>query len=146
MIVSMTGFGKSETQSQDKKITVELRTLNSKNIDLNIRTPHCYREIEPLLRNQVNRKLTRGKIDVSIFVDQAGTESATMLNKEAIKAYLHQLKEIHDGDTTELLKMAVRLPDALKTEKEAISELEKETLLTLFSSTLDKVNQHRQDE
>ena len=69
-----------------------------------------------------------------------------MLNKEAIKAYLHQLKEIHDGDTTELLKMAVRLPDALKTEKEAISELEKETLLTLFSSTLDKVNQHRQDE
>ena len=146
MIVSMTGFGKSETQSQDKKITVELRTLNSKNIDLNIRTPHCYREIEPLLRHQVNRKLTRGKIDVSIFVDQAGTESATMLNKEAIKAYLHQLKEIHDGDTTELLKMAVRLPDALKTEKEAISELEKETLLTLFSSTLDKVNQHRQDE
>ena len=146
MIVSMTGFGKSETQSQDKKITVELRTLNSKNIDLNIRTPHCYREIEPLLRNQVNRKLTRGKIDVSIFVDHAGTESATMLNKEAIKAYLHQLKEIHDGDTTELLKMAVRLPDALKTEKEAISELEKETLLALFSSTLDKVNQHRQDE
>ena len=146
MIVSMTGFGKSETQSQDKKITVELRTLNSKNIDLNIRTPHCYREIEPLLRNQVNRKLTRGKIDVSIFVDHAGAESATMLNKEAIKAYLHQLKEIHDGDTTELLKMAVRLPDALKTEKEAISELEKETLLALFSSTLDKVNQHRQDE
>lgn len=146
MIVSMTGFGKSETQSQDKKITVELRTLNSKNIDLNIRTPHCYREIEPLLRSQVNRKLTRGKIDVSIFVDHTGAESATILNKEAIQAYLHQLKEIHDGDTTELLKMAVRLPDALKTEKEAISELEKETLLALFSSTLDKVNQHRQDE
>ena len=146
MIVSMTGFGKSETQSQYKKITVELRTLNSKNIDLNFRTPHCYRELEPLLRNQINSQLTRGKIDVSIFVDNSGTESATILNKEIIQAYLQQLKEIHLGDTTELLKMAVRLPDALKTEKEALSEAEIETFLALFSSTLDKVNQHRKDE
>ena len=91
-------------------------------------------------------KLTRGKIDVSVFVDNSGTESATILNKEVIQAYLQQLKEIHSGDTTELLKMAVRLPDALKTEKEALSELEKEALLALFSTTLDKVNQHRQDE
>ena len=113
MIVSMTGFGKGETQFQHKKITIELRTLNSKNIDLNFRTPHCYRELEPLLRNQINRKLIRGKIDVSVFVDNSGTESATILNKQVIQAYLQQLKEIHSGDTTELLKMAVRLPDAL---------------------------------
>lgn len=146
MIVSMTGFGKGETQFKHKKITIELRTLNSKNIDLNFRTPHCYRELEPLLRTQINSKLTRGKIDVSVFVDNSGTESATILNKDVIQAYLQQLKEIHSGDTTELLKMAVRLPDALKTEKEAMSELEKEALLALFSTTLDKVNQHRQDE
>ncbi len=63
----MTGFGKGETQFQHKKITVELRTLNSKNIDLNIKTPHCYRELEPLFRNLINTKLIRGKIDVSGF-------------------------------------------------------------------------------
>ena len=146
MIVSMTGFGKGETQFQHKKITIELRTLNSKNIDLNFRTPHCYRELEPQLRNQINKQLTRGKIDVSIFVDNSGNENSSVLNKEVVQNYLQQLKEIHSGDTTELLKIAVRLPDTLKTEKEALSEAEKETLLALFSSTLDKVNQHRQDE
>jgi uncharacterized protein (TIGR00255 family) len=142
----MTGFGKGETQFQHKKITIELRTLNSKNIDLNFRTPHCYRELEPQLRNQINKQLTRGKIDVSIFVDNSGNENSSVLNKEVVQNYLQQLKEIHSGDTTELLKIAVRLPDTLKTEKEALSEAEKETLLALFSSTLGKVNQHRQDE
>lgn len=146
MIISMTGFGKGETQYQHKKITVELRTLNSKNIDLNFRTPHCYRELEPLLRNQINAKLTRGKIDVSIFVDNSGTESTTLLNRDVIQNYLEQLKEIHGGDTTELLKIAVRLPDVLKTEKEALSDTEKDVLLDLFKTTLDKVNQHRRDE
>ena len=146
MIVSMTGFGKGETQFQHKKITIELRTLNSKNIDLNFRTPHCYRELEPQLRNQINKQLTRGKIDVSIFVDNSGNENSSVLNKEVVQNYLQQLKEIHSGDTTELLKIAVRLPDTLKTEKETLSEAEKETLLALFSSTLGKVNQHRQDE
>ena len=81
-----------------------------------------------------------------MFVDNSGTESATILNKQVIQAYLQQLKEIHSGDTTELLKMAVRLPDALKTEKEALNDAEKETVLELFSTTLDKVNQHRKDE
>lgn len=142
----MTGFGKSETQFQHKKITIELRTLNSKNIDLNFKTPHCYRELEPLLRNQINSKLARGKIDVSIFVDNSGTESTIILNKEVIQAYLKQLKDIHNGDTTELLKMAVRLPDSLKSEKETLSNEEKEILLDLFSATIKKVNQHRQNE
>lgn len=142
----MTGFGKSETQFQHKKITIELRTLNSKNIDLNFKTPHCYRELEPLLRNQINSKLARGKIDVSIFVDNSGTQSTTILNKEVIQAYLKQLKDIHNGDTTELLKMAVRLPDSLKSEKETLSNEEKEILLDLFSATIKKVNQHRQNE
>ena len=146
MIVSMTGFGKGETQFKHKKITVELRTLNSKNIDLNFRTPHCYRELEPLLRNQINAKLIRGKIDVSVFVDNSGNENSTVLNKEIIQNYLSQLQAIHPGDTTELLKMAVRLPDALKTEKEALSPEEKACLLDLFSQTLGIVNEHRKDE
>ena len=139
----MTGFGKCETQFANKKITIELRTLNSKNIDLNIRTPHCYRELEAEFRKGINAKLLRGKVDVNIFVDHSGVESATVLNKEVIKAYLTQLSDIHQGDTTELLKMAVRLPDALKTEKEAIGEEETKTVLSLFDAAIEKVNQHR---
>ena len=142
----MTGFGKGETQFSNKKITVEIRTLNSKNIDLNFRTPHSYRELESSMRGEINKKLVRGKIDVSVFVDNSGSATNTILNKEVIQNYLAQLNDIHQGDTTELLKMAVRLPDALKTEKEAIDEKEKEALLSLFTSTLEKVNQHREDE
>lgn len=139
----MTGFGKCETQFANKKITIELRTLNSKNIDLNIRTPHCYRELEAEFRKGINAKLLRGKVDVNVFVDHSGVESATVLNKEVIKAYLTQLSDIHQGDTTELLKMAVRLPDALKTEKEAIGEEETKAVLSLFDAAIEKVNQHR---
>ena len=146
MILSMTGFGKGETQFAHKKITIEVRTLNSKNIDLNFRVPHCYRELESILRGEVNKNLERGKIDVSVFVDNSGGEITTVLNKEVIQAYIDQLKEIHQGDTTELLKMAVRLPDALKTEKEAVDEKEKEALLSLFANTLEQVNKHRKDE
>ena len=146
MILSMTGFGKGETQFAYKKITIEVRTLNSKNIDLNFRVPHCYRELESILRGEVNKNLERGKIDVSVFVDNSGGETTTVLNKEVIQAYIDQLKEIHQGDTTELLKMAVRLPDALKTEKEAVDEKEKEALLSLFANTLEQVNKHRKDE
>ena len=146
MILSMTGFGKGETQFSHKKITVEIRTLNSKNIDLNFRTPHCYRELESIMRGEVNKKLVRGKIDVSVFVDNSGSATNTQLNKEVIQTYLSQLNDIHQGDTTELLKMAIRLPDALKTEKESIDENEKQALLTLFASTLEKVNQYRKDE
>ena len=146
MILSMTGFGKGETQFAHKKITIEVRTLNSKNIDLNFRVPHCYRELESILRGEVNKNLERGKIDVSVFVDNSGGETTTVLNKEVIQSYIDQLKKIHQGDTTELLKMAVRLPDALKTEKEAVDEKEKEALLSLFANTLEKVNKHRKDE
>ena len=146
MIVSMTGFGKSETQFNHKKIIIELRTLNSKNIDLNIRTPHSYREIESLLRGIVNRELTRGKIDVSVFVDQSGEECASKINKEVVQGYLNQLNEIHQGDQTELLKMAIRLPDVLKTEKEDVSEEEKKAVLVAFELAMEKVNQHRKNE
>ena len=78
-----------------------------------------------------------------MFLDYSGIESATVLNKEVIKAYLTQLSDIHQGDTTELLKMAVRLPDALKTEKEAIGEEETKAVLSLFDAAIEKVNQHR---
>ena len=146
MVTSMTGFGKEESQFKNKKITIEIRTLNSKHIDLNFKTPYSYRELESSLRGVVNKELTRGKIDVSIFVDNSGGESNAVLNQNIIGNYLLQLKEIHDGDTTELLKMAIRLPDALKVEKETLEEEEKEVVKELFQKTLIRVNEHRTDE
>ena len=146
MITSMTGFGKSETQVLNKKMTVEIRTLNSKNIDLNFRVPHLYRELEPQLRGILNKELTRGKIDVSVYIEGNIATNTSQLNKEVIDDYITQLKAIHPGETTELLKMAIRLPDALKTEKEDLKEEEKEALLATFSSALADVNAYRQNE
>ena len=146
MITSMTGFGKSETQVLNKKMTVEIRTLNSKNIDLNFRVPHVFRELEPQMRTFLNKQLTRGKIDVSVYVEGNSNQNSNLLNKEVIDNYIAQLKGIHDGDTTELLKMALRLPDTLKTEKEDLKEEEKDTLLEVFSSALKNVNEYRRNE
>jgi uncharacterized protein (TIGR00255 family) len=142
----MTGFGKSETQVLNKKMTVEIRTLNSKNIDLNFRVPHVFRELEPQMRTFLNKQLTRGKIDVSVYVEGNSNQNSNHLNKEIINNYITQLKGIHDGDTTELLKMALRLPDTLKTEKEDLKEEEKDALLEVFSSALKNVNEYRRNE
>ncbi|MDG1385689.1 MAG: YicC family protein [Flavobacteriaceae bacterium] len=146
MITSMTGFGKSEVLVLTKKLTVEIRTLNSKNIDLNFRVPHIFRELEPQLRGLLNKGLTRGKIDVSVCVEGNSGKNTTQINKEIIDDYIAQLQGIHQGETTELLKMAIRLPDALKTKKEDLKEEEKEALLTVFSSALERVNDYRENE
>ena len=142
----MTGFGKSEVLVLTKKLTVEIRTLNSKNIDLNFRVPHIFRELEPQLRGLLNKGLTRGKIDVSVYIEGNSGKNTTQINKEVIDDYIAQLQGIHQGETTELLKMAIRLPDALKTEKEDLKEEEKEALLTVFSSALERVNDYRENE
>ena len=142
----MTGFGKSEVLVLTKKLTVEIRTLNSKNIDLNFRVPHIFRELEPQLRGLLNKGLTRGKIDVSVYVEGNSSKNTTQINKEVIDDYIAQLQGIHQGETTELLKMAIRLPDALKTEKEDLKEEEKEALLTVFSDALERVNDYRENE
>ena len=142
----MTGFGKSEALVLTKKLTVEIRTLNSKNIDLNFRVPHIFRELEPQLRGLLNKGLSRGKIDVSVSIEGNSGTNTTQINKEVIDDYIAQLQGIHQGETTELLKMAIRLPDALKTEKEDLKEEEKEALLTVFSSALERVNDYRENE
>ena len=146
MITSMTGFGKSEALVLTKKLTVEIRTLNSKNIDLNFRVPHIFRELEPQLRGLLNKGLSRGKIDVSVSIEGNSGTNTTQINKEVIDDYIAQLQGIHQGETTELLKMAIRLPDALKTEKEDLKEEEKEALLAVFSSALERVNDYRKNE
>lgn len=119
----MTGFGKASLQLPTKKITVEIKSLNSKGLDLNVRMPSVYREMELGLRTELAQKLERGKIDFSIYVEMTGEQISTKINVPIIKAYIAQLREIYAAaDETELMKMAVRMPDALKTERDDIDE------------------------
>lgn len=123
MIQSMTGFGKATLQLPNKKITVEIKSLNSKGLDLNVRMPSVYREMELGLRNQLSTELERGKIDFSIFMENTAEVTSTKVNVPIVKAYISQLREVYaEADETELMKMAVRMPDALKTEREEIDE------------------------
>ena len=124
MIQSMTGYGKSVLQLPGKKITIELKSLNSKNLDMNCRMPSMYREKELGIRKQFANSLVRGKIDFSLFVEMTGDASSTQINKNIVSQYIHQLKDVVDGEEIELLKMAIRLPDAVSTERDEIDEKE----------------------
>lgn len=146
MIHSMTGYGKSVLQLPTKKVTIEIKSLNSKNLDLNARMPSIYREKELNLRKLIGNQLERGKIDFSIYVEMTGEETSTQLNKPVVKQYMKQLKELVDGDETELLKMAVRFPDALNTERDEIDETEWQTILNEVKNALKSIGTYRLDE
>jgi len=143
MIQSMTGFGKASLQMPNKKITVEIKSLNSKGLDLNVRMPSVFREMELGLRNKIAQKLERGKIDFSLFVEVTGEETSSKINVPIVKAYIKQMKEVVDGDETELLKMAVRMPDALKTEREEIDENDWATIDGVITEALDNIGHFR---
>lgn len=142
----MTGFGKSLVQLPSKKITVEIKSLNSKNLDLNARIPSQYREKELHLRNLISNSLTRGKVDFSLYVEVTAEETTAVVNPAVVKKYIEQLKAIVDGDETELLKMAVRMPDALKTERDEIDETEFTSIEGAVHAALREINTFRTDE
>ncbi|RZJ76471.1 MAG: YicC family protein [Flavobacterium sp.] len=143
MIQSMTGFGKASLQLPTKKITVEIKSLNSKGLDLNVRMPSVFREMELGLRNQVAQKLERGKIDVSLFIEITGEETSSKINVPIVRGYINQMKEVVDGDETELLKMAVRMPDALKTERDEIDEDEWKKIQSVVDEALNNIYSFR---
>jgi|SRR5690606_22667423 len=146
MIQSMTGFGKSLLQLPSKKITVEIKSLNSKSLDLNARIPGQYREKELVLRNLIANSLTRGKVDFSLYVEVTAEETSSVINPAVVRGYMKQLREIVDADETELLKMAVRMPDALKTEREEIEETEFSSIEQAIKMALQEINAFRTDE
>jgi len=147
MIQSMTGFGKASLQLPTKKITVELKSLNSKGLDLNTRMPSVYREMELGLRNQIAQSLERGKVDFSLFIEVTGEETSTKVNAPIVKAYIAQMRAIlPDADNTELMKMAVRMPDALKTERDEIDENEWKQIQTVIDEALANINEFRASE
>ena len=120
MIKSMTGYGKSIIQLPAKKITIELKSLNSKNLDLNTRFPSIYREKEIYIRKKLSKQLVRGKIDLSFYLEITNEESTTQINKEIVNNYIKQLKSI-DSDS-DLLSIVMQLPDVLKTEREELND------------------------
>lgn len=143
----MTGFGKATLQLATKKITVEVKSLNSKGLDLNVRMPSVYREMELGLRNQISQSLERGKVDFSLYIEVTGEETSTKINAPIVKAYMSQMRAIlTDADETELMKMAVRMPDALKTERDEIDENEWKQILTVINEALANINNFRADE
>ncbi len=149
MIQSMTGYGKSVLQLPNKKVTIEVKSLNSKNLDVNVRIPSYYKEKELLVRRKIAKSLVRGKVDFSIYVEMTADETSTTVNKGVVSEYMQQLKNIVQSgasEDVELLKMAVRMPDALKTEREELNESEWNEIESHIEKALQEINQYRTDE
>lgn len=142
----MTGYGKSVLQLPTKKVTIELKSLNSKSIDLNMRMPSIYKEKELGIRKQIAKTLVRGKVDFSIYVETTADDTSTQINTPVVKQYMQQLKEVVSADETELLKMAIRLPDALNTVREAINEDEWKHIESGISEAISAIATYRLDE
>ncbi len=143
MIQSMTGFGKSVLSLTDKHISIEIKSLNSKSIDINTRIPQAYREKELDFRKLIAEQLLRGKVDFSIFVENTGTQTPSKINPNIVKSYIEQMRTIVDGDLTELLKMAVRMPDALQTTTESVSEEELSAIFEHISLAITDLQSFR---
>ena len=149
MIQSMTGYGKSVLQLPTKKVTIEIKSLNSKNLDLNVRIPSYYKEKELAVRKKLASKLVRGKVDFSIYVEMTADETSTVVNHGVVKDYMQQLKNIVQTgsfDDVELLKMAITMPDSLKTEREELDENEWNLINESVDIAISEIIQYRIDE
>ncbi len=146
MIKSMTGYGKSVIQLPTKKITVELKSLNSKNLDLNTRVPSSYREKELEIRKLISKSLVRGKVDFNLYIEVTGEKTTAKVNEGVVKQYMNQLKNISSVAEVELLKMAVKMPDSMKTEREEIDAGEFKNILEAVNEALTALNKYRSDE
>lgn len=143
----MTGFGKAEFEVNNKKFTIEIKSLNSKQIDINTRTPALYREKDIIIRKALSEKLVRGKVDFNIYVENLGDETNSKINEPILKAYFNHLSKISndlglpvDHST---LQATMRLPDVVKTEYETLDESEWETIYSNILKALEDINDFR---
>ena len=155
MIKSMTGYGKAEAALGHKKITVEIRSLNSKQTDLAVKLPALYRPQEYEIRNLVAKRLQRGKIDVYITVELAGSQNSVTLNKQAFDEYYTQLMALADGQNmawgtkavdAALLQVILRLPDVVQTETTTLSDEENHALMKAVEEALNHIEAFREQE
>ncbi|RPD97528.1 YicC family protein [Aureibaculum marinum] len=146
MIQSMTGYGKAVAELPQKKVTVEIKTLNSKNLDLNVRVPSMYREKELEIRSKLSKKLFRGKVDFTIHVESTGGETTSIINQEVVNNYIDQLRSVTEVSSESLLEIAMRLPDVLKCQREEFDETEWVKVEQTIDEAIDEVLGFRADE
>ena len=147
MILSMTGFGRSEGVFEGKKITLDLKSLNSKSFDLNIKMPQRYKEKEFEVRKILNDRLLRGKVDCYINIESLDDTAEVNLNHELVQSYISELKKIAgDGPDFEYLKMAIRMPDVISTKADNLKEEEWQVLKDILENAVLKFENFRQTE
>ena len=148
MIKSMTGFGKGEATVDDKKIRVELRSLNSKQLDLSIKLPGKYRAAEAEMRSIITRELQRGKVDCFVSFEAATAETSAHINREAFKAYAKELREVCAenaviADSDYFLKAILRMPDVITSEEREVSEAELAAIIEATKAACAELNNFR---
>jgi uncharacterized protein (TIGR00255 family) len=141
----MTGYGKISSILPDKKISVEIKSLNSKNLDINSRIPSVYRGKDIEIRKILAKNLMRGKIEFSIYIERTGENASTVINKNIVKGYIDQLKDLN-LPSKDLLSIAMRLPDVMKAEREELDEEEWEEVYKMIMETVEKLKEYRNDE
>ena len=146
MIQSMTGYGKTIVQLPQKKVTIEVKSLNSKNLDLNVRIPSIYKEKELEIRKFLSKNLIRGKVECSIFIEVTGEETTTKINREVVNSYIDQLRNIAVTSPENTLEIAMRLPDSLKVEREQLNEKEWKAIETGIEEAIQEIVAYRKDE
>jgi uncharacterized protein (TIGR00255 family) len=150
MIKSMTGYGKAIAETSQKKITIELKSLNSKQFDLNTKLPWLYKEKEHEIRNMISQMLDRGKIDLTVYFDILEDEGIPVINKSIVKNYYNQLKEIagelNINIDSQMLPTIMRLPDALKTERPELTQAEWNLLRKQILESVNQLDQYRKEE
>ena len=151
MVKSMTGFGKGEAALQNKKITVEIRSLNSKQLDLGLRLPAVYRQSEYEIRNIIARTIQRGKVDVFVTVESQDVETPARINKEVFREYLHQMTDTLafagiDADYDAIVPVIMRLPEVVSTETESISDEEHAALIAATEAAAARLDAFRMQE
>ena len=143
----MTGYGKVVLELNAKTVRIEIKSLNSKSLDLNVRMPNDYRPKELELRKIIGSRLKRGKIDVSFYVDIEKAKNPTKINTSIVKNYMDQLSNISGGGRNlDLLKMAIKMPDSISAEKEEIDEQEWSLIISGAEDVLNKIENYRKDE
>jgi len=145
----MTGYGKATGTYQGKKITIEVRSLNSKSLDLNIRCAPFYKELEGEIRRVIGEQLDRGKVDLSLSIDSTGESKNYSINKDLAKAYtadLKALEEITGKPIDDYATLILRMPDIFVNEKEEIDEVERNWVLSILNEACNQINEFRRQE
>ena len=146
MIYSMTGYGKAEAQLRDKNILLEIKSLNSKNLDISVRLPNEIREIELGLRKIISENLLRGKIDLFVTIEDCSNNQSKSINSIVVNDYINQLRDIYPGDEIELLKLAIKLPNTISNKKEVNGKNETNEIEKLLGHAIKDLKKYRLEE